>query len=131
VNRRMSTARHHHSKRVRQTAAVRRLVDITLIVGSVGVGLIAWWLVTPLLSLLGHFSTPTSPLRWLQPVAVNTLSIVCLSSWLVAAAGLLLRRLRETELSVASLISLLVPVVNLVTLARLVVVSRDVVDIHR
>jgi uncharacterized membrane protein YhaH (DUF805 family) len=80
--------------------------------------------VTPVLSLLGRFSMTSSHLHWLQPAAINSLSIICLSSWLVAAAGLLLRRLRDTELSVASFISLLVPVVNLIALGRLAMGAR-------
>jgi hypothetical protein len=83
-------------------------------------------LVTPFIKLLGHFSTPTSPLHWLQPAAVNALSIVCLSSWVVTAVALLLRRLRDTEQSLTSLISLLVPVLNFLALVRLAVGGRTV-----
>jgi uncharacterized membrane protein YhaH (DUF805 family) len=123
----MSTARNHHSVRSRRRPAYAVLLaDIAVVVGTAGAALAIWWLVTPFIGLLGHFSASTSPLHWLQPAAVNALSFVCLSSWLVTTVALVLRRLRDTEQSLASLISLLVPVLNFIVLVRLAAEGRAV-----
>jgi hypothetical protein len=107
------TSQRQPIDRVKRTLTDVALIALAAILGAVGLRVVTL-ILDAMSALFG--TSPTG--RILQESLLLVLSAACLLSWAIVALTVLLKRIRETESTIADTIKMVVPLLNALLLLR-------------